>query len=172
MSHTLLVPVDFSDCTYGLVEQAGTLAGRLGVGVTLLHVITPPTDAGELMLPEGVSGLDLLLQESERLLEQFASPLRERQLAVQIITRQGTPEQVILDACDEVSPLMIMMGTHGRKGVVRMLLGSVAESVIRRAEVPVVTVRTKHQPECEPRSCAVCTQRSPAELRLASEREG
>ncbi len=173
MRNNLLVPVDFSDCTHGLIEQAAILAGRLGAGVTLLHVVEAPGDTGDLLFDDGLSGSSLLRKESREILYRFSSSLRERDIEHELTTRQGSPGDAIVAASLESPPLMIMMGTHGRQGVARMLLGSVAEYVLRRAEVPVITVRTKHRPECAPRSCAVCTaHHTPTEARLASERDG
>lgn len=173
MDKTLLVPVDFSDCTHGLVEQAAVLAGRLGVGVTLLHVVEAPGDTGALRFEDGLSGTELLHRESQAHLQRFSHGLRERGFAYQLMTRPGSPGAAIIAASFEQPPLMIMMGTHGRQGVVRMLLGSVAEYVLRRAEVPVITVRTCHRPECAPRSCAVCTaHHTPVATLLAIEQGG
>ncbi len=170
----LLVPIDFSDCTNGLVDQATELAARTGGSVTLLHAIQAPPGLGDAPLDGDARTADeLLTGESRALLDRFAMRARARGVRATCITRAGAPEEVILAAATECEADMIMMGTHGRRGVQRMLLGSIAEQVIRRAEIPVITVRTQHRPECEARSCAVCaTDRTAMQRRLELELEG
>jgi len=169
---TLLVPVDFSDCTHGLVERAADMASRLGVTITLLHAVDTPSGLVGARLPGGAAS-EQLSDESSSQLRYYAAKARQTGVTVEGITRVGSPEEVILAAADELGAEMIMMGTHGRRGVNRLMLGSIAEFVLRRAEVPVITVRTQHRPECEARSCAVCsTHVTRTEARLAVELEG
>ncbi|MFT5460053.1 MAG: nucleotide-binding universal stress UspA family protein, partial [Myxococcota bacterium] len=169
----LLVPIDFSDCTYGLVDRAAALARQLGVGVVLLHVTEVPLGGADLTLPDGSDAHTALDTESIALLNGYSDRVGKLGVPVRVVTRHGAPGDTILAAATEMAPSMVMMGTHGRTGVARMLLGSVAEHVLRRARVPVVTVRTQHRPECTPASCATCdTHRTPAMRRVEAELDG
>jgi len=68
---------------------------------------------------------------------------------------------------------MILMGTHGRSGVIRAWMGSVAEAVLRGATIPVMTLRTQHHPGCKAASCAVCSLgKTPVERAILGEVEG
>lgn len=156
---SLLVPVDFSDCSRGLVDRANELAVRLDTSLRLLHV-TPDVPRAE--------DADCLDAESDALLRDLA---RRTTVPTQVETRAGDPGAQILDAAGDAE--MIIVGTHGRTGVRRLLLGSVAEHVVRRAEVPVLTVRTQHRPECAASSCAACTSHvTPCEDRIRVDAEG
>jgi len=169
---TLLVPVDFSDCTRGLVDRAADLAARLGVGVTLLHAVEPPAGLIGATLPGGSAAAQLSV-ESDNQLRYYLARIRAKGVDATGITREGAPEKVILESAESMEAEMIMMGTHGRRGVNRMMLGSIAEYVLRRAEVPVLTLRTQHRPECEARSCAVCsTHVTATESQLSVELDG
>ncbi len=172
----LLVPVDFSDCTNGLVDQASDLASKLGAALTLLHAVDLPAGLASAPLGGGdepPSASELLERESQQLLAVYTGRARARGVAASGLTRRGLPGPVILNTAQEIGADMIVMGTHGRRGVARMLLGSIAEHVIRRAEIPVVTVRTLHRPECEARSCAVCdTDHTPLQQAIEAELDG
>lgn len=171
MKH-VLVPIDFSDCTNGLIDQAADFARKLGHGVTLLHVTSPPADLGDAPIGDG-TGQAVLDGESSKLLSHFANRPSLLGLDVQAVTRHGAPGPAILEAAEATDAPLIVVGTHGRTGVQRMLLGSVSEHVIRRADVPVVSVRTQHRPECEASSCARCTTHiTAAETRLRTELDG
>ena len=81
--------------------------------------------------------------------------------------------EVILGVAAEVRADMIVMGTHGRTGLARMTMGSIAEEIIRHADVPVVTVRTKHHAGCAASSCATCDLgRSTVERSIEAEEVG
>ncbi|MCP4810348.1 MAG: universal stress protein [Proteobacteria bacterium] len=160
MTH-ILVPVDFSDCSRGLVDRADELARRLGTELRLLHITQPPGGSG----PDAQERLDA---ESDDLLRDLS---RRTTVPTQVETRHGGPSPTILDAVGDAE--MVVIGTHGRTGARRLLLGSVSEYVIRRADVPVVTLRTQHRPECEASSCASCTTHvTPCEDRMRTETTG
>lgn len=174
MTSRILVPIDFSDCSAGLVTQATDLARRLGAGLSLLHVgkVPPALARATLESPEGPRTAEqALVAEARPRLERLATLAGD--VPVQCEVRSGSPGPVILEACESGGAEMIVMGTHGRTGVARVLLGSVAEHVIRRASVPVVTVRMQRHASCKASSCAVCTSHiTPTQQRLATELEG
>ncbi|MEZ4390622.1 MAG: universal stress protein [Polyangiales bacterium] len=68
----------------------------------------------------------------------------------------GHPAATILEVATREGADMIVMGTHGRTGLARAMMGSVAEEIVRHADVPVVTVRVRRSPACGARRCATC----------------
>jgi nucleotide-binding universal stress UspA family protein len=138
----LLVPVDFSERQDRLVAHARELALAYGMTLTLLHVVdveslpevygvyADPPEPGE------------LADRTAEALEERAADLRARGVDVTVEVRNGHPAEETLDAADELDVDLLAIATHGRSGVERILLGSVAEKVIRRAPCPVFTVKS------------------------------
>jgi universal stress protein A len=149
---TILVPVDFDDASRRAVSTAVELARIFGSSVVLLHVI-PPTSfpEGTRVLPvEAADPVDLEEYVSKRarhlLDEHFASVLLGGAF-VRKEARSGHPVETILRAIDECEAKLVVVGTHGRSGPARLLLGSVAENVLRRSPVPVMVVREIKRPD-------------------------
>ena len=138
----VLCPVDFSDDARRAVDLAAGLAAPDGAGIALLHVVELPVSySGEPLLPGLIEDLD---RRASAGLEQWAAELRAR-VAVPVTTqsRIGRPGAQILAALDrDPSFDLVVMGSHGRTGVRRLLLGSVAEQVIRHAGAPVLVARS------------------------------
>jgi nucleotide-binding universal stress UspA family protein len=176
---TILVPVDFSPCAYEVTSKATSLAQRFDATVVLLHVNEPPSG----LTPEAIIQpqpdappltVERWMQESaQRNMHRFEALVKFQKVPHEVIFRPGPVARAILDAAAEVHADMIVMGTHGREGLSRFLLGSVAEEVIRHADAPVLTVRSHHHEGCEARSCAWCTEDvSPPEVQLRAELDG
>lgn len=176
--HTILVPVDFSTCSMLVTRQAAGLAARLGAGLVLMHVaelppgLSPETRVevdGELRV-----AADYLIADTAARLAPFAEAARALGATATVEARSGPVVPTILEAADALRADLILLGTHGRTGLARALLGSVAEGVARHAHVPVMLVRRESHPECARESCAWCPHegRSPAEERLGAEAEG
>lgn len=148
----LLVATDFSDCSREAVEYALGLAERVGAEVTIAHVIERPVyfDVGvahSLQLRHNVDEwLRELKDEAAGRLEALTTEVRKRHPGIRSALRDGLPVDEILHAAQETSADLIVIGTHGRTGLPHVLLGSVAERVIRRAQCPVLTVRPKNRP--------------------------
>ncbi|MFO0667506.1 MAG: universal stress protein [Polyangiaceae bacterium] len=150
MWQKILVPHDFSRCASRALEQAIHLARTVSGRIVLLHVarlphdlppetrVTPPGEEGSLAIS------DLLKKGAERDLAAVMSPLLAEGTLVESMVRTSGEDLAveILRVADETSADVIVMGTHGRSGLSRLFLGSVAENVVRRSRVPVVTVRT------------------------------
>lgn len=148
----ILVPVDFSDGSRAALELAGFLATQLDGTVEVIHVFEPATyfpavpGPGEAALGQYASiALETSTLELDRFVEPIASanPGRFTTKHIEI----GFPMQQIVDRAKAGKFDMIVMGTHGRRGIARLLLGSVASEVIRRASCPVITVRASEQAE-------------------------
>jgi nucleotide-binding universal stress UspA family protein len=140
----ILVPHDFSETAEKALGLALELAGKLGATVTVLHAYEVPTYG----FAEGVAMTPALGGEVERAaqagLDEVAGRARRSGLEVHAILRQGPVCNEIDLAAKEHDIGLIVMGTHGRQGIARMLLGSTAEKVVRTAPCPVLTV---HGPE-------------------------
>lgn len=142
----VLVPVDFSDSSKHAVEVAAALASREHVRVTLLHVLQVPTSPRpELWLPHYLEEIE---GAAGRMLGEWAGVLKAK-ADVPVATRTliGSPSAEILTALDaDPSVDLVVVGSHGRKGFGRLLLGSVAEQVVRHAPCPVLVARRRATP--------------------------
>jgi nucleotide-binding universal stress UspA family protein len=139
---TILVPSDFSDCSDEALRYGLELARRFDAQLHLLHVVQDPVAQ-----PWAAEGFSVPLFE---VVEQWQRQAEERLKAsvpdadrgrVTIASVVATPYAEILDYAASHNVDLIVMGTHGRGGVTHMLLGSIAERVVRRAPCPVLTVR-------------------------------
>jgi nucleotide-binding universal stress UspA family protein len=141
MTKKILCPVDFSQGSNQAVEKAEELAKALGAEVELLHAYQLPVlalpDAPVTVSPTFVADLT---DRAEKLMRQAAEPLRGRGLAVATKLLEGNPAETIVGRARELGASMIVMGTHGRSGFRRFLLGSTAERVVRTSTIPVLTV--------------------------------
>lgn len=143
----LLVPHDFSGCAAAALCTATELARVHGSEIALVHVSELPANlpAETLVTPAGASGpirVDLYTQRGAReQLEGFAATVRREGIAVRTYATVGDVADQILALAGELRADALVVGTHGRRGLSHLLLGSIAEKLVRRATVPVVTVR-------------------------------
>jgi nucleotide-binding universal stress UspA family protein len=128
----ILVATDFSQCSLRALEYAEGLARKLGSELLLMHA------EGLTLAGPGMAALMHLAAERE--LARTVQQLRHGHLEAQSLLRPGAPVEEIVKAAETERADLIVMGTHGRQGVARVLLGSVAEQVVRTAPCPVVTV--------------------------------
>ena len=135
---TILVPVDFEGASKRALEAATWLAGALSADLVLIHVHDRPGfDHPELPV-DMVSRIEGVVEEAAR--RSLADVVSEVSAKQSIFVR-GEPATRILEAAAELHPVMIVMGTHGRRGLNRFFMGSVAAQIVRASPVPVVTVR-------------------------------
>jgi universal stress protein A len=139
----ILVPTDFSGTSDAALDYAYALARRLDASVQLLHVIDDPVADGlspEACIVEGPALRTALLENArDRLAHRVAGEEPRVPVQTEVIFGHG-PRTICEYAADRGIDL-IVMGTHGRTGVAHVLLGSVAERVVRTAPCPVLTVR-------------------------------
>jgi nucleotide-binding universal stress UspA family protein len=138
---TILVPTDFGEPSEAALDTAIDYAKAFGSEIVLMHAFEIPVVGfpdGAMMataelttrILEGAqAGLDRQIQERAG----CGVPMRG-------VIKQGDPYRMVNEAAEEVGAGLIALGTHGRKGLSRALLGSVAEKVVRTAHVPVLTV--------------------------------
>jgi nucleotide-binding universal stress UspA family protein len=144
----ILVPVDFSEGSRRALEYAADLARRYGATIDVLHVWDVPTYLpADTLVSSGSQAWELtrLAQSTaEANLEKFVAEAAEEGIPIaRTRAEPGVPSQVIADAAKNDDYDLIVMGTQGRTGLPRVLLGSVAERVVRHATCPVLTVREK-----------------------------
>ena len=141
----ILVPTDFSPTADAALEHARALARAFGAELHLVHVFEDPLLTGavtaEAYVPAAPEVRAALMQEArERLAHRVrAGDADALKTTTEIIT--GSPATAIVDHAASAGASLIVMGTHGRGGVAHLLLGSVAERVVRAAPCPVLTVR-------------------------------
>ena len=139
----ILVPLDFSEQSAHALEYAKMLGKALDASLDLLHVVPNPFVADpsglSLALPQAV--LDEFDREARTRLEKVLTSAERKTFNVRNIVKMGDPRAEILDYARLAAVDLIVMGTHGRTGVSRVFLGSVAERVVRTASCPVTTVR-------------------------------
>jgi nucleotide-binding universal stress UspA family protein len=142
---TILVPTGFSERSEYAFRLACMVARDCDARLTVLHVVPLPMAlyAGGVMTPE-----------PNRHEEEWAQLRRiqtaDHRVQIEYLLAEGDPGQTILQAARDYKYGLIVMGTHGRTGLGRALMGSVAEAVVRKAPCPVVTV--KSPPAAEPSS--------------------
>ena len=136
----ILLPTDFSDTARHAHGYARELAARFDAGVHLLHVVSDPTPQDWAVGATGVVVADLLrawTADAERRLEETVLEGVETVRAIRV----GHAFVEIIQYATDQAVDLIVMGTHGRGPVRHLLLGSVAEKVVRKAPCPVLTVR-------------------------------
>jgi nucleotide-binding universal stress UspA family protein len=151
----ILVPHDFSPCAARAERLAAELAEVHEARLLLLHVtfvpgVNPDTPIGYSEEAEAAPLSRHLTGEPKARLEHLAAVLRARGLRVETAAVVGHLAASILEQAEQHRCDVIVMGTHGRKGIPRLLLGSVTEEVIRRAPIPVVAVRDQQAEATEP----------------------
>ncbi len=141
--HRILCPTDFSSVADAGVAHAASLAAREGAELVLLHVLAPIT---AYVLPDVVGSIAVDLEERSREdarheLRRLRDRVRSTGVRTHTVLVQGYAPSQIARAAERLRCELIVLGTHGRTGLTRMLLGSVAEAVVRRAPCPVLTLR-------------------------------
>lgn len=139
MYDSVLFPTDGSDATNRARRHALDIAGQYGATLHVLSVVADDPYRGDEAEASAAAS-------AERAVEAVAEDAAEADVDAVTEVRGGTPHETILAYADENDVDMIVMGTHGRTGVGRALIGSVTERVVRTADVPVVTVRMTDEP--------------------------
>jgi len=138
----LLVPVDFSEHRFRLLAYARELAPVYDLEVLLLHVVEMRSFSKVYghSAPDPAPGH--LADRARQVLNEEGDSLRDTGIDVRVEVRAGQPAAEVLDLADEIDTAYLLIATHGRTGLERMLMGSVAEKVIRQAPCPVFTVKS------------------------------
>ncbi|MCU4802123.1 universal stress protein [Halobacteria archaeon HArc-gm2] len=142
MYDRILFPTDGSDGAETALEHALDLAAVHDAAIHVLFVVNTTYLGGS---AAEATTVDALRTTGETTVEESADRVRDRGVDVTTTIRSGEPYREILDYADEAAADVIVMGTHGRRGLDRYLLGSVTEKVVRAADVPVLTVRADEE---------------------------
>lgn len=134
----ILCPVDFDDNSMAAVDYARDLAARGGGKIFLVHVVVPippPPDLPVEPYPPGS------LERAKARLEGMGKERLQGKVPYEFCVKVGVPAAEISSTAAEVGAQLIVMATHGRRGLAHFVLGSVAERVVRESKVPVLTLR-------------------------------
>jgi universal stress protein A len=142
----ILVPIDFSECSRAALDRAVELSRVLGAELVLLHVVdSSGLFVGGIESYVDVAAIARQMQEDARkeLAAIAATAAANGRPGTRIEVYEGRPAQAIVDCAKEQGVDLIVMGTHGRSGLSRVFLGSVAERVVRTAPCDVLVVHAK-----------------------------
>ncbi len=142
---TILVPIDFSEPSHKALRYAMPFAAQFGARIILLHVVEP------FVLPTDLAYVPVEMQEThaavqanaQQKLEQLQSQLLAPPLQSELLVRVGAPWQEINEVASAREVDLIILSTHGYTGLKHVLLGSVAERIMRHAPCPVLVVRER-----------------------------
>ena len=143
----VLIATDFSDASEAAAQYAKLLAGAFGAQLHVLHVLEDlaahawTTEVYVAALP-GVH--EEMQRQAQERLDLVLTAEEQKRYSAAIVLRSGSPFVEVVRYAREEGVDLIVLGTHGRGAIAHMLLGSVAERVVRKAHCPVMTVR---QPE-------------------------
>jgi universal stress protein A len=133
----IVFPTDFSEASTNALAWATSLARDTGATLIIMHVEEPPMAYGGGELYYGVDGTD------REALRQSLADVKPADPQVNCTHKLlvGDPAEAIVQTAESEKADLIVMGTHGRSGFTRLLMGSVAEAVVRKAKCPVLTVK-------------------------------
>jgi|AntDeeMinimDraft_5_1070356.scaffolds.fasta_scaffold29919_1 nucleotide-binding universal stress UspA family protein len=150
MYETILIPTDGSKGAERAIINGLDIAQQYDATIHALHVI----DTAELLevgyfrnRSDFEATIERLEDEAKRTVGDIGELARQSDVDVIKVVRVGVPYETIMQYVDEADVDLIVMGTHGRRGLPRYLLGSVTERVVRMADVPVLTVRMRENNE-------------------------
>ncbi len=139
MFKKILCPVDFGDISMNAANNAINLASEIKGEITFIHVtdIQALQNIGDLS-GGGINNLDLLIEEEKPILSKLKDACEKKGIKVKTVLTHGEPVSIILETIKEGGYDLIIMGTHGKTGFKRLVLGSIAENVVRKSNIPVL----------------------------------
>ena len=142
---TILCPVDFSEISANAMEYAVFLASHHHAELLLLHVVEylQEFEQYQILVFTSQELVEKMEQQAHEELNKLTEQIKKT-VKVETVVRQGKPFVEIIKEAKEKDMDLIVMGSHGRTGISHMLMGSVAEKVVRKANCPVLIVRDKN----------------------------
>lgn len=140
---TILFANDFAETSEEVFDYALSLAKKYGARLLIVHVINEPVDLRGFYVPH-ISFENLekeIVEGAEKMMDKFCRTKVKDFADYETTILSGIPYEEIIKKADETQASLIVMGTHGRRGLDHMLFGSTAERVVRGAGCPVLTVR-------------------------------
>lgn len=142
----ILVPIDFSEASTAALDYAVDLAEDTDAKVFVLHTFELPTVGfPDAFIPPTAELTGRIVEGARVGLDTTLARYAKRKVPVKALLERGDAREVILAKAEELGADLICIGTHGRKGIARALIGSVAESVVRTSPIPVLTVHAPAQ---------------------------
>jgi nucleotide-binding universal stress UspA family protein len=140
---TILFAVDFSESSDHAFSYAYEMAQKFSSRLVIIHVINEPVDLRGFYVPHiSFDNLEKEIAEgAEKMMERFCADKLQNFANYEKSVVSGIPYEEIVRKAEAVNADLVVMGTHGRKGLDHMLFGSTAERVVRTAHCPVMTVR-------------------------------
>lgn len=139
----ILFPTDFSHSSDAALEYATALASETGAKLLIVHAEDPPVAYGGGEMYYGIMEPDHI--ELARMLREIKPANPEVSYEHHLLRGDGSPASQIVDFAEEENADFIVMGSHGRTGIARLLMGSVAEAVLRRAPCPVLVTKQRQE---------------------------
>ncbi len=146
MFKKILCPLDFSEFTDEIVDYAVSIAGKYGAELHFLHVIPNLnyyTPYESFLTPENLIALESSIETEVG--KDFDKIMKKIDMPVKKVIKSGAPFVEIIEYVKAESMDLIVMGTHGRSGIEHILIGSVAEKVVRKSPCPVLTIRPRNK---------------------------
>jgi nucleotide-binding universal stress UspA family protein len=145
MFRSILVPVDYSEHSKASVRYAAELAKNVGATLHVVHVWDRPTYASDAVLvrrpgEEHCSLADLIQRNAENDMKDFLATLELGDVKLTHELLSGDPTAKLVEELKKGGYDLVVLGTHGRTGLMHLLMGSVAEKLVRLSPVPVLTV--------------------------------
>ena len=144
MFKKILCPVDFSDTSMNAANNAINFSMEIKAEITFIHIIDIQAlqNIGDLS-GGGINDINLLIEEEKPVLSKLKDECDKKGIKVKTILTHGEPVSVILETIKEGGHDLIIMGTHGKSGLTRLVLGSIAENVVRKSDIPVLLYHCK-----------------------------
>ena len=146
---TIVAALDFSDASKPILEMASELAQSFGAALHLVHVIEPePSYSAYGFTPEEFPAIHVFQKEARERADAALAKKRESlpaDMAVETHLLEGNPLHALLDFATEQEADLVVLGSHGHGVMASVLLGSVAEGLVRKAEVPALVVPAPHR---------------------------
>lgn len=142
----ILTPVDFSPCSLEALDYAAEIARPFHAAITILYVMEPIFYDLDVALGHIAQEREKR-EHAESQLAELVERLQPRGLSVQTAVRGGVTADSILACARGLGCDLIVMGTHGRRGISKLMAGSITEAVLRRAQCPVLTVKSRKGPD-------------------------
>ncbi len=141
LPRNILVPVELGSHAAPVLDYAVALAAKLDAKLHLLHVASRPLIGSEVSIAVAETAMGDLMAQWQQQLDLLVAARASKAPFAPTMLRVGDPANVIVEVANELHADLLVMGTHGRRGVARLLLGSVAESVARSSDCPVLLLR-------------------------------
>ena len=144
MFKKILCPVDFSDTSMNAANNAINFASEIKAELTFIHIIDIQAlqNIGDLS-GGGINDINFLIEEEKPVLSKLKDECEKKGVKVKTTLTHGEPISVILETIKEGGHDLIIMGTHGKTGLTRLVLGSIAENVVRKSDIPVLLYHCK-----------------------------